>query len=288
MKTYIYHDVSRRGTVTRVDYVTTNEQGEGRPKYANIYLPYGYEAGEKQRRYNILYLMHGGGGNPDAWLDCCKIKNMLDYCFSVGEAEPFIVVFPSYYKDGAPRVGGPNPPVEQGYTAFFQKELVEDLLPAVESAVNGYAPDCTPEGLKQARAHRGFGGFSMGSCTTWFAFTKNLSYFGTFVPLSGDCWEIQPRGGADVPEQTALALHDAALRSGFAPDAYKIFAATGTKDPAYTGLTPQIEAMKKYTDTFWFSENFAEGNLHYLVKEDGFHAYEEVYDYLYHFLPYLF
>ena len=64
-----------------------------------MYLPYGYNPEDKETKYDILYVIHGGGGNPDAWLDCCKVKNMLDYCFHAGVAKPFIAVFPSYYKE---------------------------------------------------------------------------------------------------------------------------------------------------------------------------------------------
>lgn len=288
MKEYTYHDVNYRGTITRVDYTTTNTEGAVRAKYANIYLPYGYDAQDKTKKYNILYVMHGGGGNADAWLDCCKIKNMLDYSFSAGEAEPFIVVFPSFYKEQISRVGPPNGEVERAHVLFFQKELVEDLLPAVEAVVNGYAEETTASGLKAARAHRGFGGFSMGSATTWFAFAQHLDYFSNFVPMSGDCWIIEPKGGASATAETAKALHDIAAASGFAPDGYRIFAATGEKDPAADALSPQAEEMKKYADTFVFDEDPAKGNFHYFVQPDYVHAYECVYQYLYNYLPFLF
>lgn len=68
MEKYTYHDVNKRGTIKQITYITKNQQGEDREKYANIYLPYGYDGADKEKRYNILYVMHGGGGNPDAWL----------------------------------------------------------------------------------------------------------------------------------------------------------------------------------------------------------------------------
>ena len=87
MKQYHYHDVDFRGTIERVIYTVTTPAGKILNKYANVYLPYGYDASDLAKRYNILYLMHGSGGNPDAWLDCCPIKNMLDHTFSTREAE---------------------------------------------------------------------------------------------------------------------------------------------------------------------------------------------------------
>lgn len=285
MKKYQYHDVNFRGTIDRVAYKTTNAAGEPREKYANVYLPYGYDAADKEKKYDILYLMHGGGGNPDAWLDCCKIKNMLDYCIGAKETGPLIVVFPSYYKEQISRTGRPDAAEERLKTKNFMPELTGELLPAVEGRYNGYAESVSEEDLRAARAHRGFGGFSMGSCTTWFVFLQKLAYFRTFVPLSGDCWALEPRGGETRAEETARLLRDAAAASGLD---YRIFAATGTEDAAVTALTPQIDAMKNFPEAFAFSSDPAAGNLHYEVAAGEVHAYEAVYEYLYTYLPYLF
>lgn len=288
MEAYTYHDVNFRGTVTQVFYTTHNKAGALRDKYANVYLPHGYDRNNKEKKYNVLYVMHGGGGNPDAWLDCCKIKNMLDYCFDSGKVAPFIVVFPSYYKEKIGRVGPPVGEVERENVLLFQQELSDELIPAVESQFHVYAENTTSEGLKASRSHRAFSGFSMGGATTWFVLMQNLDYFATFLPLSGDCWAVEARGGATHPEETAKLLHDTLQSSGYTPEDYRIFSATGTKDPAYTALEPQFEAMKQYPDTFRFSEDYNEGNFHYFFAPDYVHAYEEVYHYLYNFLPYIF
>lgn len=287
MKKYQYHDVHFRGTIDRVAYMTTNPEGEPRDKYANVYLPHGYDPADKAKKYNILYVMHGGG-NPDAWLDCSKVKNMLDYCIDAGEIEPLIVVFPSFYKEKVCRIGRPVPDVEGQKTLEFLPELTSELLPAVESKYNGYAQGISEAELKAARSHRGFGGFSMGSCTTWHVLAQKLDYFAWFVPMSGDCWAICPQGGMHRTEETAQYLHDKVAESGFGVNDYHIFAATGTEDPANAALTPQIEAMKTKTDVFVFSDDCTEGNLHYAVAPGEVHAYEAVYNYLYTYLPYLF
>ena len=84
------------------------------------------------------------------------------------------------------------------------KELVEDLLPAVESKFHTYAETMTPAGFKATREHRAFGGFSMGSVTTWYAFIENLPYFSKFVPLSGDSWAIEQMGGETKTEDILI------------------------------------------------------------------------------------
>ena len=288
MKQYHYHDVDFRGTIERVIYTVTTPAGKILNKYANVYLPYGYDASDLAKRYNILYLMHGSGGNPDAWLDCCPIKNMLDHTFSTREAEPMIVVFPSFYKETISRTGKRDANYEYQNVLFFLQELICALMPAVEGRYHTYAESTSEKDLLAARGHRAFGGFSMGGATTWAVLTHCPEYFSRFVPLSGDCWEIEPLGGRSKPKETAQFLNDLIRNSAFAPEDFHIFAATGTEDAANESLTPQIEEMKQLSDVFHFSEDCACGNLHFLLANGEVHAYEAVYQYLYHYLPYLF
>ncbi len=286
MKQISYFDEAHRGTMRRLDYVGA----QGARKYALIYLPYGYDD-DLERRYPILYLMHGGLGNPDAWPDSCPIKNALDRGIAAGEVTPMIAVFPSFYVHGSrPYVPGHvDTDFEHGSVLTFQKEeLTQRLLPAVEGAVRGYAEGVSPEALKAARKYRGFGGFSMGGVNTRYAFSLHLDYFSTFLPLSGDSWAMGVKGGSDKPAETAAQLRECALASGVAPEDFAIFAATGTKDIAYPNMLPQIEAMKALDDVFRFSEDYGQGNLHWLAGEDMVHSYSDAVQYVYNFLPWLF
>ncbi len=289
MKYYRQHDVEERGRIVRLDYLATDEQGARLQKYANVYLPAHYGE-DPSRRYNVLYVMHGGGGSPDAWLDSCMIKNILDYSFYEDGVPGFIVVFPTYYKYGAKKDN--REAMDLGYDArqirVFQKELRASLIPAVESRFNTFADDVTPEGLKASRKHRAFTGFSMGGGTTWFAFMDNLDIIADFVPLSGDCWAVEIRGGQTKPAETVEALIQAINGFGLKKDDYRIFAATGTEDIAYPNLTPQLEEMKKYPEYFDFSEDYNKGNFHYLTEEGYEHSYPRVAEYLYNIIPYLF
>lgn len=279
MELHRWKDVDRRGRIVRVDYRAKKADGTSLLKYANVYLPYGYD---EDKPYDILYVMHGGGGGPDAWLDCSQIKNALDIGFDEGRAEPFIVVFPTYYclSPSERRKEGIDPAWENAQVLGFQKELTEALIPAVEGRFHTYADSIGLEDLRKSRLHRAFTGFSMGGCTTWYAFMHHLDIIGTFLPLSGDCWCIKPTGGKDEGEATAKALADCVRSYGFTKDDFKLLIATGDKDVAYPNLTPQVEAMKAYPDLF--------GNMKYVVKEDAVHAYEEVYHHIWNFLPEIF
>ena len=289
MKNHHYGDCNYRGSIQRLTYQAPKEDGSMVEKYMNVYLPYGYDK-EGGRKYNVLYVMHGGGGNPDAFLDCAPTKNMLDVSFAKKEADPCIVVFASYYMKsfGENEVTGLNVEWENRQILNFQKELREIVVPLVESTFRTYAASTDPEGLKTSRRHRAFTGFSMGGGTTWYAFLYNLEIISEFIPLSGDCWILAPRGGETCTEETAKYLSDFIKNGEFGPDDFHIYAATGTEDIAHPALTPMIGAMRKYTDEYRFSENFGEGNLNYLLKEGAVHSYEEVYQYLYNYLPYLF
>ena len=210
LKEFTYRDLDYRGRIERVTYTGRRPEGGACEKYANVYLPYGYDPADTEKKYDVLYLMHGGGGNPDAWLDTCHIKNMLDCCFYDGAAEPFIVVFPSYYPGMAGTVDLSRMEGERKMVRDFAQEFVKELAPAVESRYRTWAPNVEEEGLRASRAHRAFGGFSMGSVTTWFEFLLNLPYISAFLPLSGDCWAAELMGGNTKPKETAEILAAAA------------------------------------------------------------------------------
>ena len=275
MELHRCHDVSRRGTIQRLFYSAKEEGGAAVSKYANVYLPFGYS---DEQKYPVLYLIHGGGGNPDAWLDCSMIKNALDASFAEGRARPFITVFPCFYNQEPVRTGRVDEAVERGHVLRFQQELRNDLIPAVDSTFSTDA----------SRKNRAIGGFSMGGVTTWFAFLENLDLFSVFMPLSGDCWQFGGLGGGKETEKTVRYIHDRVLAQGFGKDDFRIFAGTGSEDIAYPNLTPQIEGMKQAEDLFLFSENPLEGNLHYVVMEGAPHTYEKVYQHVYHYAPVLF
>ena len=274
MELHSYRSVSQRGTVERLSY-SVKDGEETVSKYANVYLPFGYS---RERKYPVLYLIHGGGGNPDAWLDCSKVKNALDVSFAEGRCAPFITVFPGFYLHDPVRKDRVDEEAERGHVLRFQQELRNDLVPAVDAQ---YSTDATRKG-------RAIGGFSMGGVTTWFAFLENLDLFSVFMPLSGDCWQFGGLGGGKQTEKTVQYIHDRVLEQGYGGDDFRIYAGTGYEDIAYPNLTPQIERMKKDTDLFRFSEDMTEGNLHYTVMEDAPHMYEKVYQHIYNYAPVLF
>ena len=76
------------GAVSRV-WATT----EGRSRRMTIYTPAGYEAG--YRNYPVLYLLHGMGGDEEAWVATGRVAEIMDNLIAEGKAEPMIVVMPN-------------------------------------------------------------------------------------------------------------------------------------------------------------------------------------------------
>ena len=268
----------KQGTIERLQYNASNLNNGTDVKYLNVYLPYGYNPSDKTKKYNVLYLMHGGGEDENLLFggpgENRELKRILDNMIARGEIEPLIVVTPTFY-------GGKND------TQLFPEELVDCIIPLVETKYNTYAVSGSKEDLKASRAHRAFGGFSMGSVTTWYTYIYCLDYFKYFIPLCGDCWVFGGPGSSD-PKAVAEYLAKVAKDAGYTPRDYFIFAATGDLDIAYPNMKPQIDAMKELSDTFIYSANLDKGNFYFMVCEGGTHAWNWVNQYIYNILPDLF
>lgn len=83
---YAINDVPH-GTVSKVWY---NSETLGLQRRLSIYTPAGYEASNK--RYPVFYLLHGMGGDENAWLELGRTSQILDNLIAQGKAEPMIVV----------------------------------------------------------------------------------------------------------------------------------------------------------------------------------------------------
>ena len=250
------------GRVERVDYVTTDALKQD--KYALVYLPHDYD---EARAYDVLYLIHGGGGNQQSFFSK-EFLSMLDHMIASGELNPLIVVSPTYYR---PDETDKTPGSSGDAVAIFARELKADVIPAVEGRFHTFAASTDASGIRASRDHRAIAGFSMGSVTTWYAFLDALAAFRWFMPLSGDCWLYGRLGGFSHAEETARALAGAVAKQGFTPDDFRVHAITGTKDIACPNETAQIDAMRAWPDVFRFGDN-----IDYDLLEDGVHDYPNI------------
>ncbi|TCM99715.1 putative esterase [Paenibacillus sp. BK033] len=147
-------------------------EGDTLSKRCNVYMPAGYDPNDTTVKYNVLYLLHGVGGNQFEWLSSNGqvderyiICNLFDNLIANGDIEPLIVVFPNGrsahdWTDASFTTEGTN---MLGFY-YFDYELRYDLIPFIESNYKTFANinNTTPEGIFYNRMHRAIAGLSMG------------------------------------------------------------------------------------------------------------------------------
>lgn len=264
----------QQGTLEQLDYktyesMTYEQKSKELNKTAYVYLPYDYS---EDKEYNIFYLMHGGWCNETTLLGTpgheTEFKNIIDHAIQDGKMEPFIIVCPTYNNES--RQDSADYSLALILTDNYHNELVNDLIPAVEGKYNTYAEEISLEGIKASRDHRGFGGFSMGSVTTWRTFEYCLDYFRYFMPMSGNL------------TSDGSFMADIVKKSGYEWNDFFIIAASGTDDFAYSAFKQQIENMEaESSNTFRMADNEQDGNLSFRVEEGGTHNREYANQYTY-------
>ena len=84
---YAVHHVPH-GTVSKVWYPSATA---GFDRRMTAYTPAGYET--SKAKYPVLYVLHGIGGDEDAWVTQGRATQILDNLIARGQAKPMIVVF---------------------------------------------------------------------------------------------------------------------------------------------------------------------------------------------------
>ncbi|WP_051437648.1 alpha/beta hydrolase-fold protein [Eubacterium xylanophilum] len=262
-----YNDKAAEATQKgKVKYITYDAQtyDEGNSvimeKEALIYLPYGYDE-NPDKKYNVLYLMHGGGESENTWLgggDYAGNRKMIDNMIQQGIIEPLIIVTPTFYRpDEAPQINQMDLPAQ------FKYELRKDLVPYIESHYRTYANgDVSEENLIKTRLHRAFAGLSMGSMTTYrAAFYGNYDLFGWFGPYSG-C--TGPGGNADEEADKIIKTIKDGEEKGYALG--YLYCGNGTEDMAYEEHLNVMNKVLEKSDVLTPRENYD-----FVVIPDGKH-----------------
>ena len=107
-----------------------------------LYLPKGYES--SQRRYPVLYLLHGGTGNQNDWIQKGELQRIADKAIEEGKSAPMIIVMPdaemTYYMNN----------VDGKYQ--FEDFFVQELIPYIEKEYR----------CRTGKQYRAISGLSMG------------------------------------------------------------------------------------------------------------------------------
>lgn len=98
---YAVNDVPH-GTVSRRWYVSP---GLNIDRRLTVYTPPGYESSDQ--KYPVLYLLHGAGGDEEAWIALGRTAQIMDNLLAQGKIKPMIVVMPNgnVIQDAAPGEG---------------------------------------------------------------------------------------------------------------------------------------------------------------------------------------
>ena len=206
------------GTLAKVWY---NSPTLGMDRRATVFTPAGYE--DSDRSYPVLYLLHGMGGDENAWTELGRASQILDNLIARGEVEPMIVVMPNGNAD-LPAAPGDGPDGVSGPTTQLPKPMdgsVETHIPELVSFIDKHyrtIPDIR---------HRAIAGLSMGGFHSLHIskqFPDMFNYVGLFSAA------ILPQ---DAAKSSVYADFDAKLQRQFADRPALYWIAIGTDDFLY-------------------------------------------------------
>ena len=174
-RTENYKPAEKRGTVSHPWY---DSKILGINRRLTVYTPYGYETNPKAK-YPVLYLLHGAGGDEEAWSSMGRTAQILDNLIAKGLAKPMIVVMPN---------GNPNQQAAQTFGLptteydwrdpanrnLYVQSLVEEIVPFIEKNYRTVAK----------KSHRAIAGLSMGGGHTIAASGMYPNVFDYICPLS--------------------------------------------------------------------------------------------------------
>jgi len=239
------------GTVQQIWYPSPTLKMDQRRMY--VYLPAEYNA-KPTKKYSVLYLLHGGGGDEDAWTTMGRATIIMDNLIASGKALPMIVVMPNGNADESVSQGfgyGPIPSPQQvvapapnpvgaaaaapgvrdkqtpgmppfPYAGSYPESLVKDVIPFVEKTYR-VVPDKT---------HRAIAGLSMGGMQTAIITANNPDTFDYIGVFSSGVW--------DPHDPTFLSQLDAIKKANV-----KLYwTAAGDIDQAHDRMT-SLEAVVK-------------------------------------------
>ncbi len=114
----------------KLDTIAYDSKTVGVKRHAVVYLPTGYN---KQKKYPVLYLLHGIGGDEFEWLNHGKPERILDNLYAQKKVKDMIVVLPNGRAMADDRATG-NIMAADKVAAFaiFERDLLDDLIPYIE------------------------------------------------------------------------------------------------------------------------------------------------------------
>ena len=152
----------------KLEMIEYESKTVGTTRKINVYTPPGYS---KDKKYPVLYLLHGIGGDETEWQRFATPDMLFDNLIADGKAVPMIVVLPNGRAQKNDRAEG-NVFESAPAFAVFEKDLLNDVIPAIESRYSAQAD----------REHRALAGLSMGGGQS---LNFGLGHLDTFAWVGG-------------------------------------------------------------------------------------------------------
>lgn len=174
------------GNVSKVWYDSPTLKMQRR---MTVYTPAGYDKGKD---YPVLYLLHGAGGDEDAWTTLGRAQHILDNLIATGKAKPMVVVMtngnPNCQAAPGEWSAGQYIPSFYGYQGAKPAATMDESFPDVMNYVESHYK------VAKDKAHRAICGLSMGGGHSFDIsrrFPTKFDYIGLFsaglhVSITGD------------------------------------------------------------------------------------------------------
>lgn len=159
-----------RGNMNTVEYFSSTV---GNSRKTMVYTPPGFS---DAKRYNVLYLLHGIGGDEAEWFNHGHPEVIFDNLYADGKLAPMIVVLPNGRAMPDDRATGDVFSAKK-VRAFetFESDLLHDLIPFIESNYPVFTD----------RGNRALAGLSMGggqSLNIGLHHLDRFAWIGAFSP----------------------------------------------------------------------------------------------------------
>ncbi|MBM3791153.1 MAG: esterase family protein [Acidobacteria bacterium] len=160
----------------------------GTRRKMQVYTPPGYT---KDKKYPVLYLLHGIGGDETEWQRFATPDVLLDNLIADGKAVPMIIVMPNGRAQKNDRAGG-NAFAAGPAFANFERDLLDDVIPAIDSRYSTLAD----------RENRALAGLSMGGGQS---LNFGLAHLDTFAWVGGFSSAPNTKPAAELVPNPSLA-----------------------------------------------------------------------------------
>lgn len=132
----------------KLEMIEYDSKTVGTRRKMQVYTPPGYDP---KKKYPVLYLLHGIGGDETEWERVAHPNFLLDNLLAEKKAVPMILVMPNGRAQKNDRAEG-NVYASAPAFAAFEEDLLQDVIPTIEARYS----------VEADREHRGLAGLSMG------------------------------------------------------------------------------------------------------------------------------